>query len=76
MSPDTERVYDTSVLSAAANNYSDTTLTSEMRNDINEFLTVLATCNTVVVSSHSHNATSANGAVSYPLRLLYCKIAV
>ncbi|XP_067949362.1 phospholipid-transporting ATPase VA-like isoform X2 [Watersipora subatra] len=47
--------HDTSVLTAVANNYSDVQLSSEAKSEVSEFLVLLATCNTVVVSSHSHN---------------------
>lgn len=51
---------DTSSLSAAANCYDDDSLSDEMRDEIKEFLLLLVTCNTVVVSSHSHNASNVS----------------
>ena len=50
----------TSVLTDVANNYTSSPaeeMSEEDNSKINEFLILLATCNTVVVSSHSHNAT-------------------
>ena len=50
----------TSVLTDIANNYTSSPaeeMSEEDNSKINEFLILLATCNTVVVSSHSHNAT-------------------
>lgn len=50
----------TSVLTAVANNYTSSPAAEISEEDgtrICEFLILLATCNTVVVSAHSHNAT-------------------
>lgn len=56
--PTDEPIQDATLLSAAANNYTDKRLSDDERRkqQINEFLILLATCNTVVVSSHSHNS--------------------
>lgn len=55
--PVTDETKSTSVLTSVANGYTDEgeELTDEQKAKINEFLLLLATCNTVVVSSHSHN---------------------
>lgn len=47
--------HSTSQLTAVANNYSHVRMSEKDKRRVNEFLILLATCNTVVVSSHSHN---------------------
>lgn len=58
--------YSTSALTSVANNYSDDDLqmSDEQKSRVNEFLVLLATCNTVVVSSHSHTISMVCNLVS------------